>query len=325
MKMISCLRRHLPAIVLAMPLLVAAQGFPERELTLTVIYGPGGNTDIVTRILAKHMEPTLGKAVVVQNRPGAGGAIGIEHVARQAPDGYNIGIVTGSTLALVPHLNKVRYSVDDFEYIGGFAAPRLGIAVRADTPYKTLADLIEQSKTKDGKSLFFGSGATLNTLFMYELNRNTGSNFEVVNYKSGAEVVTALLGGQVTVAVLNPSDVVQHAQAGKMRLLASASGQRWPEFPDVPTIRDLGYKFVGGDSWLGVVAPKGTPRAALDKLRAAVAVATANAEFKAAMSANGVYPLEASGAELERFMREASMEMGRVAERAGMTPNQASR
>lgn len=314
----SLLRRAiLVAPLAAMAQSTFAQDYPEREVALTVIYGAGGNTDLISRVLAKHMEPVLGKPVVVQNRPGANGTLGIEYVAKQKPDGYNIGIVTGSTLGLAPHLSKVRFTLDDFDYVGAFAAPRLGIVVRADTPYRTLADLVDTAKAGQ-KNLFFGSGAALNSLFMYELNRVTGSKFEVVNFKSGAEVVNALLGGHVTVAVMNPSDIVQYVQANRLRLLASASPQRWPEFPEVPTIRDLGYDIVGGDSWVGVVAPRGTPPEALRKLQAAVSAATADKEFQTAMNANGVYPLQRSGKELQDYMRKAHTEMGRVAQRAGM-------
>ena len=238
--------------------LVNAQVFPAHEVSMIVNYGAGGTTDVATRALAQTMEKILGKPIVVQNKPGALGTLTPAYVARQKPDGYQIGVVTYSTVAIMPHLMDLTYSMKDFEFIAGFGRFRYGIAVNADSPFQTLADLI--AAAKDGKGLFFGTTSAPNNLAIFELTRLAGAQFEHISYKSGGEAVTALLSKQVHVIVQNPPDIMPHIKAGKLRLLASASPMRWPELPDVRTIKEQGFD-IEIDSWLGLAVPKGTPAA----------------------------------------------------------------
>ena len=177
-----------------------------------VNYGAGGNTDVAARGLAKGMEDILKQPIVVVNRGGAQGTLGVSQLAKQKPDGYTFGIVTYSTIAITPHLLKVDYTADDFDFIAGIGRFKYGVAVRADSPYKSLDDLVKASK--QGKGIFFGAPSSPNNLAIFELGRKTGGTFEQVSYKSGAETVAGLLGGQVDVIVQNPSDIVPHVKAG---------------------------------------------------------------------------------------------------------------
>lgn len=287
-------RAVLGATLAATCVVAAAQTFPTKEVTMVVNYGAGGNTDVAARVVARGMEKSLEKPVIVQNRPGAMGTLGPSYLAKQKPDGYTIGVVTYSTIAITPHLMTVDYTVKDFEFLAGVGRYRYGVVVRADSPYKSLADLVQAAKA--GKGLFFGAAAAPANLALLELGRKTGAKFEQVTYKSGAETVNALLSGQVEVTPPNPSDVMPFIKAGKLRLLASASPVRWPELPDVPTMKEQGFD-VEIDSWMGLAAPKGTPKPIVDKLQASVLAAMKTDEVKTQFVNAGVDPATLTGKE----------------------------
>jgi len=289
--------------------------WPEREIQLVVNYGAGGNTDVSARAFAKGLERQLGKPVVVTNRPGAEGTIGPSFVATQKPDGYTLGVITYSTIAIQPHLREVPYTIGSFDFIAGYGRFRYGITVRADSPYKTLEDLVRAGKT--GTGLFFGAPSAPNNLALFELARVTGARFEQVQYKSGAETVVALLGRQVDVIVQNPSDVVSQIRAGQLRLLASASPMRWREFPDVPTVKEVGYD-VEIDSWLGVGVPKGTPHEIVAKLEAAALAALRDPTVAEQIAATGVDPEALPGRQYEALLAKGFETMGPMLRRAGL-------
>ncbi|RZJ26263.1 MAG: tripartite tricarboxylate transporter substrate binding protein [Haliea sp.] len=305
------------AIPFAQPAIAA--DWPEREITLTVMYGAGGNTDLMARAFAKQLEVELGgKRVIVVNRPGAQGTLGPDWVRQQKPDGYNIGFVSGSTLALTPHLTPVKFTLDDFTFLGAFAMPRFGVAVNAESPYKTMDDLVKAARS--GKGVFLGSGAALNSLILTNLNATHQTRFDVVAYKSGAEVNTALLGNQVAVIVTNPPDILPFVATGKMRMLASASPKRWPELQDVPTMKELGMASTVAESWTGLAAPKGLPKDVAARLEAATTAVANSKEFKAALVTLGADSNPATGAELENYMRTRSQEWGVALQRANLIP-----
>ena len=287
--------------------LVNAQVFPAHEVSMIVNYGAGGTTDVATRALAQTMEKILGKPIVVQNKPGALGTLTPAYVARQKPDGYQIGVVTYSTVAIMPHLMDLTYSMKDFEFIAGFGRFRYGIAVNADSPFQTLADLI--AAAKDGKGLFFGTTSAPNNLAIFELTRLAGAQFEHISYKSGGEAVTALLSKQVHVIVQNPPDIMPHIKAGKLRLLASASPMRWPELPDVRTIKEQGFD-IEIDSWLGLAVPKGTPAAIVKVLEDATLKAMSDPALSTRMTQMGVDPASLSAKQYLDILEKGYIEMG---------------
>jgi tripartite-type tricarboxylate transporter receptor subunit TctC len=293
----------------------ARADFPEREISLIVNYGAGGTTDVTARVLAKGMEKPLGKPVVVINKPGAEGTIGPAFLAVQKPDGYTVGVVTYSTVAIQPHLRDLPYTIRDFEFIAGYGRFRYGVVVRADSPYKSIDDLVRAAK--GGKGIFFGAPSAPNNLAMFELGRKTGAKFEQAPYKSGSETVIALLGGQVEAIVQNPSDVIAHIRDGKLRLLASASPVRWREFPNVATLKEAGYD-VEIDSWLGVAVPKGTPREIVAKLQQAVAAAMKDPEVVDKITLAGVDPEFLTGTQYATLLATGAETMGRALKAAGL-------
>lgn len=293
-----------------------AARFPEREVTMIINYGAGGNTDVAARAIGNGMESILKKPVVPNNRGGAQGTLGVSSLAKQKADGYTLGIVTFSTIAITPHLMNVDYTVDNFDFIAGVARYRYGVAVRADSPYKTMQDLVTASKT--GKGVFFGAPSAPNNIALFELGRKTGGKFEQVSYKSGAETVAALLGGHVDVIVQNPSDIVPHVKAGKMRFLASASPMRWKELPEVATLKEQGYD-VEIDSWIGLAYPKGVPKDLRDKMERVAMTAAGSPQLAKIFETAGVDPATLSGAEYRQKLIEGRDAMG-VAIKAANLP-----
>lgn len=292
-----------------------AQMFPDHEVSLIVNYGAGGNTDVATRALGQGMEKILGKTVVVQNKPGALGTLTPAYIARQKPDGYQVGVVTYSTVAIMPHLMDLTYTIKDFEFVAGYGRFRYGMVVAADSPYKTVADLVNAAKA--GKGLFFGTTSAPNNLAVLELGRLTGGKFEQISYKSGAETVTALLSGNVSVIVQNPSDVIPHIQSGKLRMLASASPMRWPEYPNVLTMKEQGYD-VEIDSWLGLAVPKGTPQVRVDILQNAVLKAMQDPALIAKLNQLGVDPVALTGKAYLEILEKGFIDMGRAIKAANL-------
>lgn len=269
-----------------LPSFAQAAGFPERDITFVVSFGPGGVTDIMSRALARGMEESLGKTIIVTNRPGALGTLGPAYLTKQRPDGYTIGSVSASATTLTPHLMNVPFTSADLEFIAGYGISTYGLVVRADSKYRTLDDLLKASKDK---SMMFGSPSTPNSLLMQHLGKLSSSKFELVTYKSGPETANALLGSQVELIVANPPDVVPNIKAGRLRLLASASSARWPDFPDVPTLKEQGFE-VGYDAWVGLAAPAKTPAAIIARLQESVEKATVNPAIRKIYQDAGTQP-----------------------------------
>ena len=309
------------ACAAALPMVVFAQNaalYPEREVNMFVNYGAGGNTDVAARGLAKGMEPMLRKPIVIQNKAGAQGTLGVSQLAKQKADGYTFGIVTYSTVAITPHMMKVDYTEKDFDFIAGVGRFKYGVAVRADSPYKTVQDLVDAAKK--GKSVFFGAPSAPNNIAMYELGRKTGGKFEQVSYKSGAETVNALLGGHVEVIVQNPSDIIPHVQAGKMRMLASASPMRWTEMPEIPTLKEQGFD-VEVDSWVGLAFPKGVDKGVRDKMEKIAMTAINSPETSKIVSLGGLEPVAVNGAEYRKMLVDGHQFMGAAIKAANIPQN----
>jgi len=303
--------------VAALPLSIgsARAEFPEHEVLLTVNYGPGSNTDVASRILASGLERELGQPVVTDNRAGALGTLSVSALARQKPDPYRVGVVTYATQAIAPHLMDLNYTMDDFQFVCGFGRYRYGIAVRADSPYKTIDDLV--AAAKKGQSIFFGGTSTPNVIALLELGRVTGGKFEQIAYKSGGEVATALMGGHIEAMVQNPSDIMPHVQSGRLRLLASASPIRWPEQPDVPTLREAGYP-VDVDSWLGLAVRAGSPADAVERLQSACLAAVKQPDVAKRIAGTGVDPAGLTGAQYLEALKEGYQKMGAAIKAANL-------
>jgi tripartite-type tricarboxylate transporter receptor subunit TctC len=269
---------------------VAAQDFPSRPVKMVVPFGAGTTTDIVGRVFAESMARSLGQAVVVENRAGAGGNIGSDLVAKAPADGYTILMGTVGTHAINPGLyRKMPYdALKDFAPIGfGGYTPTL-LVVAANSPIKSVQEL-KALAAKPGAVSFASAGnGTSGHLAGELLKARLGGDMTHVPYKEGGQAMTDVMGGQVQFMFYHPAAVMPQVKAGKLRALGVSSAKRSSAAPDVPTISEQG----GGDfdlvAWFMLYAPAATPAPVLAKLREAVAQAVANPEVKAKLAAQGL-------------------------------------
>jgi tripartite-type tricarboxylate transporter receptor subunit TctC len=280
--------RVLVLLLLALALRVHAQeSYPSKPITMIVPFPPGGVADIVGRPLASQMEKALKQPVVVVNRTGAGGAVGMASAAKAAPDGYTI-LMALSSISIFPVSDRINgktpsYEMKDFAPIALITADPTVLVVSADSPWKNLKEFVESAKAYPGKINYSSSGVYGTLHVAMEIFANAaGIKLFHVPYQGGGPALTALLGGQVHALASGPAPAVGQIKAGKMRALASWSTERLPLMPEVPTFKELGYdaEFY---IWSGVFAPAAIPTPVLDRLRAAVREAANSPEFKGAM------------------------------------------
>ena len=265
----------------------AAQDYPARAITMVVPFPPGGVADIVGRPLAAMMEKSLKQPVVIVNRTGAGGALGMREVAKAAPDGYTI-LMGLSSISIFPVSERVNgkqpaYELKDFAPIALVTADPTVLVVRADSPYKTVKDFVEAAKARPGKINYSSSGVYGTLHVAMEMFANAaGVQLFHVPYGGGGPAITALLGGQVEASAQGPAAAIGQIRAGKMRALAGWGTERLKLLPDLPTFKELGYD-VEFYIWSGVFAPAATPAPVVSRLREAVKAAATSEDFRNAM------------------------------------------
>ena len=265
----------------------AQEAYPSKPITMIVPFPPGGVADITGRPLAAMMERTLKQPVVVVNRTGAGGALGMSQAAKSAPDGYTI-LMGLSSISIFPVSDRINdkqpsYEMKDFAPIALISSDPTVLVVRADSPYKTLKDFVDAAKANPGKINYSSSGVYGTLHVSMEIFANAaGIKLFHVPYGGGGPAVTALLGGQVEALASGPAAAIGQIKGGKMRALAAWSDKRLPLMPDLPTFKELGYdaEFY---IWAGVFAPAATPQPIITRLREAVRAAVNDPDFRAAM------------------------------------------
>lgn len=255
-----------------------AAGYPERPVTFICPWPAGGTADVTMRALCAAAAKALGQPVVVDNKAGASGMIGLKALASAKPDGYTIGQIPISVTRF-SQLGTVQIDpMKDLSYIARVSGQTFGIAVRAEAPWKTLKDLVADAKANPDRITYGTAGLGGAThVGMEEFAIAAGAKFNAIPFKGGAEALQALMGGHVDV-LADSSSWAPHVKAGKLRLLATWGEQRTTEFKDVPTLKESGYNVVV-DAPNGIGAPKGIPADVLARLRAAFKVAAASPEF----------------------------------------------
>jgi tripartite-type tricarboxylate transporter receptor subunit TctC len=300
-----------------------AQGFPNRPVTMIVPFPPGGIADITGRPLAVAMAKSLGQPVVVENKAGAGGAVGHALVAKSKPDGYTI-MTALSSIVVIPEADKVNgrpstYQMSDFTSIALISADPTILLVPANAPWKTLKELIDDARSRPGKISYASSGVygTIHTCFEM-LAQAADVKFLHVPYKGGGPAMVALLAGETNLGAQSPGVANPHLKGGKIRTLGSWAGSRTAALPDVPTMREQGFD-VEFYIWAGVFAPSGLPPDVAARLRASVREAVLDPEFKAAM-ANVNTPIDfREGAEFDRFLDTDTRRLAAVVQKMGKT------
>nr|WP_233161713.1 MULTISPECIES: tripartite tricarboxylate transporter substrate binding protein BugE [unclassified Achromobacter] len=260
-----------------------AAGYPEHSIRLIVPFAPGGSTDLAARLIAQYAGQELGQAIVVENRAGAGGSLGMEMVARAAPDGYTLGMATMSTHGANPAVYKgqLKYdAVKDFTPITNVASVPGVFAVNPKVPAKTIQEFIALAKAAPGKYSFASPGTgSLGHVNVSYFSALAGMQLLHVPYKGSGPAMNDALAGQVDAITDNLPSALPHIQAGRLRALAVLSEHRSPMLPDVPTYIEAGFPQMGGGGWFGIVAPAGAPASVVAGLNTAIHKAMQQPEF----------------------------------------------
>jgi tripartite-type tricarboxylate transporter receptor subunit TctC len=285
------LRRVLALATLSASLLAGAAEWPSQAIKLVVPYPPGGAADTVARIYADALTASLGQPVLIDNRPGAGTALAAEFVANSPADGYTLALVPTGQLTVLPHIvAKLKFDPEtSFAPISLLAYTGLVIAANDSVPVSNLTELVSLAKSKPGALSYSSSGSgTIVHLAGEYLRLSTGTDLLHVPFKGSAPAVTAVLGGNVDLAVDTLTILAPQIQAGKLKGLAIASKERSPLLPDVPTVAEQGYPDFVVTSWFGLSAPAATPAAVVSTLNQAVANAAADKSVQDKLAAQGL-------------------------------------
>ncbi|CAN5223848.1 tripartite tricarboxylate transporter substrate binding protein BugE [soil metagenome] len=298
----------------------AADPYPSRPIKFIVPYLAGGTTDLVARIVGQKVGEKLGQAVVIENRGGAGGNIGMDAVAKAAPDGYTIGFGAISTTALNPHIYK-SMSFDprrDFTAISLLGTSTIVLEVPAQSPIRSVADLIAEAKKNPGFPYGTAGAGTSMNLAGVMFAQMTGTELTHVAYKGSGPIINDMLGNNIGAAFDNLPASLPQIQAGKLRALAVAGPNRSPSLPDVPTLAEAGLKGYALDPWFGVYGPANLPAPILAALNQAFMEALALPEVKNKLAEAGFSARGSSPQELESLTQSEYKRLGVVAEKAGM-------
>jgi tripartite-type tricarboxylate transporter receptor subunit TctC len=275
-------------LALLVPAPVPADDYPSRPITVVAPFPPGGVADLTARPVAAAMEKVMKNPVGVVNKTGAAGAVGMQFVATSKPDGYTL-LLALSSISIIPEADKLfgrppAFTVDQFAPIALISADPTILVVRAESPWKTAREFIEDAKKRPGQISFSSSGVygTLH-MAMELLSHASGIKMRHVPFQGAGPALNAILGGHVDALASGPSVVIPQIKAGKLRPLAGWGDKRVAALPEVPTFRELGYPDAEFYIWAGLFAPKATPEPVQAKLRDALKVAVADPDFKAAM------------------------------------------
>ena len=275
------------AFVAASPA-VMAQNFPNKPLTLVVPFAPGGNLDVVARILAPALERSLGHSVIVDNRAGAGGILGASYVARADANGYTLLVTTPNAIVVLPKMNKTPYKLENFQAVGLAATTALVVVVKASSPFKDIASLLAFARANPGKVAAGHAGpGTTNHMALMEFEEAANVKFNTVPYKGSAPALVDLIGGQTDIVVDQLTGSASYIQAGTLRALAVMSRDRDSALPAIATLRESGLKDFEAMTSTGLLVPAGTPPAVVDTLNRALRQALADERVVARLLAVG--------------------------------------
>jgi tripartite-type tricarboxylate transporter receptor subunit TctC len=302
-------------------LAIAQEPYPSKPITMIVPFPPGGVADLTGRPTAVAMEKVLKQKIVIENKAGAGGGIGMAQVAKAKPDGYTI-MMALSSISVIPEADKLlgrapMYTLDQLAPIALISADPTILVVRAESPWKSVKDFVEDARKRPGAISYSSSGiyGTLHVA-MAMLGDAAGVSLHHVPYTGAGPAITALLGGHVDALATGPGTVIQHIKAGKLRALASWGEKRIDALPDLPTLKELGYdaEFY---IWSGLFAPAGTPQPVLAALRQAAQEAARDPQFRTAMAAieTPIYYLDAP--DFQKFWDNDAKRLAAVVKKIG--------
>jgi tripartite-type tricarboxylate transporter receptor subunit TctC len=309
------------AFLFSAALAAAQESYPAHPITLVVPFPPGGVADIVGRPFADALSRELKTPVVIENKPGAGGGIGMGMVAKSKPDGYTL-LLALSSISILPEADKVLgraplYRLDQFAPIARLTADPTVLAVRADSRWNTLQEFIDDARKRPG-AITYGSSGNYGTMHMPMEMFAHAADIKLLHvpFTGGGPAVVALLGGQVDALSTGPSTVLQHVKAGKVRVLASWGDHRLASLPDVRTLSESGYDAVFFQ-WSGLFAPAGTPAPIIARLREAARIAAADSRFASTLATVETPVAYLDAPELRRFWDADAKKLADAVQRVG--------
>ena len=312
MKTMNWLAAGFGALFLSQP--AAAQDWPAKPVRFICAFGVGGSSDQIARLMADHLSNALGQPFIVENRPGGTGVVGAAMAAKSSPDGYNY-LVVFDNLATNPYLQKnLPYdTVKDFTPIMLFATSPYGLVVNAAAPYRALGDLIAAAKLKPGELTLGSSGVgSRGHLAIASLEQKAGFKTTQVAYRGPAQIMTDLIGGQITMQMGTFFFVSPFVQAKRVRALAVSSAARMAQWPDVPTIAEQGFPGFEVHSWWGIIAPTGVPKPILQKIHAEMSRILAHPETRTRLERLGMTIRASTPQEFTRHLAAEMKLWGKV-------------
>jgi tripartite-type tricarboxylate transporter receptor subunit TctC len=317
-------RRFAVAVVLALAGASHAQTFPSKPLRMIVPFPAGGGSDTMGRVIGQKLSERLGHAVVVENRPGAGGSIGAEVVAKAAPDGHTILLGSTSELAQYPNVNpKIPYDpLRDFAPITLVGTVPLVLIVHPSLPSRSVKELVALTTARAGEVNFSSAGNGSTTHLAVELFvLITGARMTHVPYKGSPQAVTDLVAGNVQVGIPTMPAALPFIKSGRVKALGVSSAKRTSVLPEVPTLQEAGVRGYETDLWTGILAPAGTPPPVLSRLHAEIVYATGLPEVKEALGRQGAAPASGTPQEFSAYLKTELAKWARVVKEANVKPN----
>jgi tripartite-type tricarboxylate transporter receptor subunit TctC len=321
MKNSTILARVFLALAFAASTAAFAQGYPMKPLRLVIPFPPGGSNDVVGRMIAFQLSERLGKSVVVDNQGGAGGIIGTEAVARAAPDGYTLLLISvahafGSSMYKLP-----------YDPIGAFAPVSIlgtgpvALCVNAKLPVKSLADLIALAKAKPGELNYATAGiGSFQHLSSALFKLQSGLDIVHIPFKGGGPAMADVVAGNTQIVIGSLIQMLPQINSGRLKILGVGSPKRVPALPDVPTISEAGVPGYEASNWWGIVAPAGTPRPVIDRLHRELSVILATSETKKRFETEGGEAVQMSSDDFGKFIVSETAKWAKVVKEAGIKP-----
>ncbi len=310
-------------LTLAVPSLTQAQGYPTRPIRMVVPFSPGGAADTPGRMLMQKLSEVLGQQVIVDNRPGAGGTIGAEAVAKAAPDGYTLLLISNTHLISASLYKNLMYdAIADFTPVLQFGDAPNVLLVNPSLPAKSVQELIALAKANPGNINYASSGnGSSQHLFAALFASMAGINMFHIPYKGSARATTELLSGEVKVGCPGIAGMVQYIKDGRLRPLAVTGAKRSPELPDVPTIAEAGVKGYEASLWLGILGPKGLPKEISAKLNAAVSGLLKKPDVQASLRKVGTEIVYRTPEEFGKYLSAEHQKWAKVVQEIGLKVN----
>jgi len=306
---------------LAGSLALQAQTFPARPVRLVVPFAPGGSSDGIARVVVQKLSEGLGQPVVIENRPGVGGLLGSEFVARAAPDGYTLLLASVSSFTVAPHLyaSPKLDPTRSFDAIAPISSSPLTVIVKSALPVTTIADLVALAKAKPGALNYGSAGVGTQVHLAAELFKSlAGIDVVHVPFQGGAPTMTALLGGVIDYKFDVANTTVQQARAGRVKVLAVTSARRIPVLPEVPTLAESGFPGFDVTAWMGIVGPAGLQAGIVSRLNAEIGKAVSSQELAETYASQGTVPELASPSAFAEMIRREYAKWGAVIKQVGV-------